>query len=145
MNVVLIGVLLGQGMVSLALQSVDGRGKEFTRSRIRKVDFANHSYTIQERDSDRDPEFGPVIGSAGTVVKLTNGEYQANSPVGQDWVRVSLRSVSYGDLTDDGREEAIVALRLQSGGTQSWGLLFIYESIGGKIHLLKAFWTGDRA
>lgn len=140
---VLILVLLAQSIEKPPVQRRDSLPNEVTRLKIRQIDFANYSYTIPERDPDRDPTFAPLSTTGGTRVRLKSGKYLFNNPVGRDWVAVSLHFVSYGDVTDDGREEAIVALRVQSGGTQSWGLLLIYGSDRGKVHLLQTFWTGD--
>lgn len=130
----------------LLSQQSDRADKRFARPDIRKSDFANRYYTIPDRDSESVPTFGALNKLTGTVVKLKNGIYQVPSHVAdQDWVGITLYQVSYGDVTGDNREEALVALRMQTAGTLSWGLLLIYGWDREQLDLLQVFWTGDRA
>ena len=112
---------------------------------VRSIDFANHSYRIPERDPDDVPRFQRLQTKAGTPVSLVGGAYEAKDLVGKDWVRVNLQSVTYGDVTGDGREEALVALRIHTAGTLGWGLLLVFEYARSEEALLDGFWTGDRA
>lgn len=112
---------------------------------LRRIDFANYTHRVFDRDADLPPTFQRLTSSAGRWITLKNGKYEVDSPVGRDWVRVDLRFVSYGDVTGDGQEEALVALRIGSGGTQEWSTLFVYAWDGSHARLIDAFWTGDRA
>lgn len=53
--------------------------------------------------------------------------------------------IEYGDVTGDGREEAMVVLYAEVGGTESSNDVFIYTLKNGGPALLWKFATGDRA
>jgi hypothetical protein len=57
----------------------------------------------------------------------------------------SLQSVEFADLTADGKEDAIVVLLYQTGGTQNTHYVYIYSFIAGKPSLLAYCHTGGRA
>jgi len=52
--------------------------------------------------------------------------------------------VKYGDLTGDGREEAVVVLWIVTSGTARDGVVFVYTLSTGRPKRLFAFETGDR-
>jgi len=58
---------------------------------------------------------------------------------------VGLSKVSYGDVTGDGQEEAIVVLSLLTGGSGMPGCVYVYSWDQRRPKLLWAFDTGDRA
>ena len=58
---------------------------------------------------------------------------------------VGLSKVSYGDVTGDGQEEAIVVLSLLTGGSGMAGCVYVYAWDQRRPKLLWAFDTGDRA
>jgi hypothetical protein len=102
---------------------------------IREVDFANLTYPSQ------------FLGAAGGF-NMRNGEVppQRKDELGRPLdIWLVLGSVTYGDVTGDGLEEAIVELGWLTGGTASPGLVYIYGLKKGKPNLLWAFETGDRA
>jgi hypothetical protein len=53
--------------------------------------------------------------------------------------------VEYGDVTGDGRDEAMITLYAERGGTESSNDVFIYSLRNGRPVLLWKFETGDRA
>jgi hypothetical protein len=57
----------------------------------------------------------------------------------------SLQSVEFADLTADGKEDAIVVLLYQTGGTQNTHYVYIYSFIAGKPSLLAYCHTRGRA
>lgn len=57
----------------------------------------------------------------------------------------TLQSISYGDVVGDGREEAIVTLLYQSGGTQTTNYVYIYDLIEHDPKLLAYCHSGDRS
>jgi hypothetical protein len=59
--------------------------------------------------------------------------------------QVGVAPAIYRDVTGDGREEAIVILYAEMGGTESSEDVFIYSLRHGRPVLLWKFWTGDRA
>ncbi len=96
-------------------------------SPIRNVDFEN--FTFPETHGEEFGGLGPTI--------LVDGK---NSETGAD-----LLEVEYGDVTNDGIEEAIVAVDPYSGGNTSSHLVFIYTPKNTSPRLLWSIETGDRA
>lgn len=102
-------------------------------SSIRAVDFSNFTYPYTWNLV--------VTGSRRKTFTLHNGTFkEENSAVG-----MSLGHVLYGDVTGDGREEAIVFLGVRTGGSAIPGCIYIYAIRKNRPSLLWAFTTGDRA
>ena len=83
-------------------------------------------------------------------VRLINGRYDAPADIAGkhpavDCWSVELGLITYGDVTGDGEEEAIIELYAESGGTEASEDVFIYTMQGAKPALLWKFETGDRA
>jgi hypothetical protein len=109
------------------------------KSPIRQVDFKNFTY----------PKL-PTGKCSMAEVRLVNGKY--NAPEGIAGTRpavdcwsVALGPITYGDVTGDGEEEAIVELYAEAGGTEASEDVYIYTLKGGNPELLWKFATGDRA
>ncbi len=75
-------------------------------TRIEDVDFRNRAYDLH-----------------GQSVLLIHGQYEART---LDEYSVLGVEVSYGDLTADGRSEAIVILRYHGGGTGSFSIGYLF-------------------
>lgn len=104
-------------------------------TRIRKVDFTNFTYPSE------------FVGYRGGF-KVTNGERPPNKRTDTGipldiWLK--LGDVSYGDVTGDGVEEAIVDLGWITGGSAIPDLIYVFGLNGNDLKLLWAFETGDRA
>lgn len=119
--------------VTLAAQSSSVRS-------IRDVDFRNFTY----------PRL-PTGKCSMRTVRLSNGEYQASErrvprkvPSNDCW-SVAMTPVVYGDVTGDGREEAMIVLYAERGGTESSNDVFVYSRRNNRLVLLWKFETGDRA
>jgi hypothetical protein len=97
-----------------------------TGGSIRVTDFRNFHYTFGE-----------------TSWTLVNGREPGESDE-EDW-KFEFDDVSYGDVTGDGREEAIVAITAETGGTMVPHWIFVYGAGAGGPELLWAFESGDRA
>jgi hypothetical protein len=103
---------------------------------VRRIDFSNFRFPWLRELGDpkqsinlRNGELKPTFDQKGMVA--TTG--------------VTLRSVAYGDVTGDGREEAFVVLSIVTGGSAIPHAVYIYTSKDGSATLLWAFATGDRA
>ena len=122
------------------------------QSSIRQVDFKNFTYPLS----------GPLLAhdelkwlgnpkdgySKRAPIHLVNGKDLTK--VGSygdyvDWAGFSLQSVQYLDVTSDGKEDAIVVLLYQTGGTQNTHYVYVYSFEAGKPKLLAYCYTGDRA
>jgi len=105
-------------------------------SPIRKIDFENFSYPFPDEPKSR------------KRIKLRDGEQPptqfSKHGIPQD-IGYGLSDVSYGDLTNDGIEEAIVDLGLIHSGTAITSYVYIYTYRDGRPALLWSFATGDRA
>jgi len=103
-------------------------------SHIRKVDFTNFDY--------------PGLQGMPRHLKVRDGK---RPPKRRDWVgrpfdiSLSIGDVTYGDVTGDGEEDAIVDLGWETGGTADLSLVYIYTINNAKLRLLWAFETGDRS
>jgi len=108
-----------------------GEFKSSTQDRsIRSIDFANFNYPYD------------CIGISKKGFTLRNGEEQKSI----DKVPMRLSYVSYGDVTSDGKEEAMVVLSVPfTGGTMRLHCVYIYSLQNGGPKLLRTFETGDRA
>lgn len=104
-------------------------------SPIREIDFANFTYPSQFA--------GETHG-----FRVRNGELlpKRKDTVGRplDWW-LTLEGVTYGDVTGDGLEEAIVKLHWVTGGSALPDFVYIYGLRQRKPKLLWVFETGDRA
>lgn len=96
---------------------------------LSKVDFANFTYPWTDG-----------LGNPNKKFTLVNRELkETNDNVGLD-----LYSVVYGDVTNDGVEEALVVLSVYTGGTAHPHVVYIYRTNNHLPHLLWGFNTGDR-
>jgi hypothetical protein len=107
---------------------------------IRDIDFRNFSY----------PELPTGKCSMGRV-RVRNGKYGSvedfspdRMPRGGCWA-VEVVRIEHGDVTGDGREEAMVALYAEVGGTEGSNDVYVYTLKDGMPALLWKFKTGDRA
>lgn len=107
---------------------------------IRDIDFRNFSY----------PSL-PTGKCWMNSVRVRNGKYGSmknfspgRTPKGGCW-SVDVAPIEYGDVTGDGREEALAVLYAEVGVTESSEDVFIYALKNEKPTLLWKFATGDRA
>jgi hypothetical protein len=113
--------------------------KSQPKSPVGQIDFKNFTY----------PKL-PTGKCSMNDVRLTNGKYEAPETVPRkipsvDCWSVVLGPITYGDVTGDGEEEAIVELYAEAGGTEASQDVYIYTLQGGNPVLLWKFATGDRA
>lgn len=107
----------------------------FAQSDIRKVDFKNFTYLVQ------------CISEQASKVTVKDGEYsqekQEDGYVDRFYFRVF--DFAYGDLTGDGRDEAIVLGVCNTGGTGNFSEGFVFTMKGPKPYLVARIPGGDRA
>lgn len=92
---------------------------------VRDVDFRSFRYEFE-----------------GTSWTLADGTQP--DPGEEEW-RYELDGVSYGDVTGDGAEEAIVTVTASTGGTMVPHWVFVYGAGARGPRPLWAFASGDRA
>jgi hypothetical protein len=106
-------------------------------NQIRAVDFKNFTYPWYP--SGYRPPY------RGRKVTLKNGEYMVDKRGNDNDVWFGLANVSYADLTEDGKEEAIVTVTVNLNPNGSFACTFIYSMSGNAPRLLWKYETGDRA
>ncbi len=96
---------------------------------IRRFDFQNFTYNT---------------GGENLQISHGRGAYRGQ---GEEVFSYSVErvSISYGDLTGDGRDEAAVTLYYTGGGTGAFSKGFVFTSRQGRLMLLASFQGGDRA
>jgi hypothetical protein len=102
---------------------------------IRGVDLKNFTYQPM------------CIGEEPIKVTVRNGEYleEKGADGFTDRFYFQVFEFAYGDLTGDGREEAVVLGVCNTGGTGNFTEGFIYTMRGGRPELIGRFPGGDRA
>lgn len=95
---------------------------------IRKVDFQNFTYVGPD---DYSETFALKNGEKAFVLDKEDGIFLGN--------------ILYDDLTGDGREEAIIRMEIQTGGSAIPDPVFVYTLADKKPKNLWKFVTGDRA
>jgi hypothetical protein len=87
-----------------------------------------------------------VYDTGGETVRVSGGRgaYQGREEEVFSY-SVERVSVSYGDLTGDGKDEAAVTLYYTGGGTGAFSKGFVFTLRRGRLLLLAPFGGGDRA
>ena len=116
------------------------------RSTIRDVDFGVFSFPWAE-SMHHHSSSGWLEVVPQSRIQLANGRHSfvepGERPEGSPYLY--LVSVTYGDLTGDGQEEAAVDLRYGTGGTMNWHYLYVYALLSNAPRLLAIFESGSRA
>ncbi|SRR6266404_378282 len=133
------GSVTATGASTSPNQSEPRSNKPQPKSPIRQIDFKNFTY----------PKL-PTGKCSMNEVRLINGRYDAPANIAGkhpavDCWSVEVGLITYGDVTSDGEEEAIIELYAESGGTEASEDVFIYAMRSGNPVLLWKFETGDRA
>jgi hypothetical protein len=139
--------ILRKTIVTLILGAVTTNAQKVTT--IQQIDFDNFRYswsnppeevpvTWHWLDSAPDLYFTTVNGMHHFYVPGQDKEERRFAPL------ISVDSVTYGDLDDDGVDEALVALNYSTGGTANWDYLYVYRLHHGRANLLARMQTGSR-
>jgi hypothetical protein len=98
---------------------------------IHGVDFKNFTYEPM------------CAGESASKVRVRNGEYARAAA--DDPLYVNVVAIEYGDLTGDGKDEAVILSNCNTGGTGQFTEGFVYTLRNGKPSLLGRVPGGDRA
>jgi hypothetical protein len=104
---------------------------ETTDSPLGKIDFKNFTFPMPrgwQSTEDKD-------------VTLVNG----TRPIGKTKIGVGYVKTRFFDLTGDGKDDAIVILRIGTGGLSQSQIVYIYTLVSNQPKLIWYFRTGDRA
>jgi hypothetical protein len=110
-----------------------------TGATIRSVDFKNFSFDWYPRWAD--------TPSMGRNIVLRDGSMDTGFSYGKEprkFYLMDAEPISYGDLTGDGNDEAVLAVGVITSGTARAGVVFVYTMSRGKPRRLLAVETGDR-
>lgn len=102
------------------------------QAQIRNVDFKNFTYSVLSLDGDSREQ-----------VTVRDGSFSRMEE--DDKYYFGVTEVSYGDLTGDGAEEAVVSVIVNTGGTGNFTSGIIFTMKRGKPVVLTEFVGGDRA
>ena len=102
--------------------------KSNSNSPIRKVDFENFTYTYPQDSSYK------FTLKNGTKEQIRDKEDGA-----------ILQKIEYGDVTNDGEDEALIDIYPLTGGNCQCEMVFIYTMQNDKPKLLWSFDTWDKA
>jgi hypothetical protein len=106
---------------------------------IRKVDFANFTYPwIAEVTDPLNPKKELTLHS-GNLEPVRDNRNQVVE------MGASLEGVVHGDLTGDGKEDAVVVLAIRTGAQAMPRALYVYSADSDKTRLLWTSTFGDRA
>jgi len=138
-------------LVLLAATALSGGAPKGTG--IRNTDFKNFSFPW-ENNMRKPPSYDVspwqwLIQLPQSRIHLVNGVHHFYEPNESQLEReraprVSVQGAAYGDLDQDGIEQAAVHLNYSSGGTQNWDYLYVYESVDGRARLMGILKSGER-
>jgi hypothetical protein len=134
---------------NLQSELLDDRFKK-TNSPIGNFDFRNFTYNLPRgwQNPDGTTDFtltsGKIAPVAGTVSDDMTDEEKAEirqrRRIGMSYV-----TTKYLDMTGDGDDEAIVILKVETGGSAVPQLVYVFTWKDNKPELIWPFRTGDRA
>jgi hypothetical protein len=104
---------------------------ETTNSPIGQFDFKNHTYPLPRGWQDQDSKNATLENGVREMTK--------------DKIGLSLVNVKYLELTGDQSDEAIVTLKIETGGSAVPKVVYIFGWDNGEPNLIWSFRTGDRA
>lgn len=104
---------------------------------IRQIDFKNFSYPI--------PITGSTLGHDQLIWLSTYTVRHVKLINGKSGTGFSFQSEQFADVLEDGKEEAIVVLRFDTGSMQNTNYVYIYSLASQRPKLLAYFHSGDRA
>lgn len=102
---------------------------------IRKIDFKNFTYNPF------------CVGEEPQNVTVKDGEFleEKQEDGYTDRFSFTIFSINYGDINDDGNEDAVILSNCNTGGTGQFTEGFVYELKDGKPSLVTRIPGGDRA
>jgi hypothetical protein len=112
------------------------------------TDFKNFSYPWS-RYAGWPHELQWLDTSVRGRVRLADGKWpdgsEDDAESSPQFTGLTLENVQFADVTGDGKQEALVTLRYDTGGTQYSHYVYIYSLGGGSPRLLAYFHSGDRS
>ena len=134
---------------NLQLELLDERNKS-TTSLIGTFDFKNYTYELPRgwQNPDGTAEIKLINGRIAPVSRDVNEKMTDESKAeakSQRRIGMSYVTAKYFDVTGDGEDEAVVILKVETGGSAVPQLAYVFTWKDGKPELIWPFRTGDRA
>jgi hypothetical protein len=110
----------------------------FAQADIHRVDFNNFTYY---------PSCGGEDASSFTKIRVKNGRYSKATQFDgfTEHSSFGIGKTEFGDVTGDGKDEAVILSVCNTGGTGQFSEGFVYTIKAGKPSLLARIPGGDRA
>ena len=124
------------GLIIAAFCGIFGATFVSAQTDIKTIDFKNFTY---------EPF---CAGEEKTKITVKDGEFSMETKISEEYTERSsfgVRDAAYGDLTGDGKDEAIILSNCNTGGTGQFSEGFIFSLKNGKPVLLARIAGGDRA
>ncbi len=121
-----------------------------TKSSIGDFDFRNYTYELPRgwQNPDGTAEIKLTNGRVAPVARDVNEKMDdATKAEAKQQRRIGMSYVTarYFDATGDGNDEAVVVLKVETGGSAVPQLVYVFSWKDGKPELIWPFRTGDRA
>lgn len=134
---------------NLQAELLDGRNKT-TTSPIGSFDFKNFTYELPRgwQNPDGTSEITLTNGRVAPVSKDISEKMNDEAKVEarqQRRIGMSYVTTKYFDVTADGQDEAVVVLKVETGGSAIPQIIYVFTWKGGAPELIWPFRTGDRA
>ena len=114
-------------------------------TRIGEVDFKNFDYVWDLQRVAVPSTWKWLEGRPQSSVRLAGGRHDFSGAERLAGGYVAISSVTYGDLTGVGRDEAAVDLLFGTGGTANWHYLYVFSLANGSPTILGRLRSGSRA
>lgn len=134
---------------NLQAELTDDRNKT-TASPIGQFDFKNYTYELPRgwQNPDGSTEITLTDGKLAPVEKnisdtmddASRADAKAQRRIGMSYV-----TTKFFDVTGDGQDEALVVLKIETGGSAVPQLVYVFDWKSGAPELIWPFRTGDRA
>jgi hypothetical protein len=132
----------------LQAEILDDRGKT-TSSPLGTFDFRNFTYPLprgwQHPDGDEIVLVGGKLKPKFTDIHEDMSPEEKAEARAERRIGMSFVTVKFLDANSDGSDDAVVVLKVETGGNAVPQLVYIYEWKDGQPSLLWNFRTGDRA
>lgn len=134
---------------NLQAELTDERSRT-TTSPIGKFDFKNYTYELPRgwQNPDGTAEIKLINGKIAPIETSTNEKMDDAAKAeakSQRRIGLSYVATKYFDLTGDGDDEAVVVLKIETGGSAVPQIGYVFTWKDSKPELIWPFRTGDRA
>ena len=99
--------------------------------------------TVHDLDWSNRTYFGGV-GEARDYLPMRAGTYQRGKPNDDNYLYAKVDSPTFGDVTGDRRDEALVRLVINTGGTGWFDVVNVFAMDGNSPYVLGTIGGGDR-